>query len=82
MSYSDFDRRITRPNGFNLYLPPDASKARRIAQRKYEDAIKALSSSTGELVPMALAEVDRARRNFGAILLREDRQRRPHIYTK
>jgi hypothetical protein len=60
MSYSDFERKIAKPNGFALYLPPDASEARRIAQRKYEDAIIALASSEDEAHLSALAEVERA----------------------
>jgi hypothetical protein len=82
MSYSDFERKIAKPNGFALYLPPDASEARRIAQCKYEDAIIALASSEDEAHLTALAEVERARRNYGAVLLREDKQHRPHIYAK
>lgn len=65
--------------GFNLYLPPDASKARRIAQRKYVMAVEALAGP-GNNRPEAMVEVERAKRNFGYVLLREDKLARPHIY--
>lgn len=83
MGFADMDRRITRPAGFKLYLPTDASEARRVAQRKYEDAVNAMAGPMdAESWRTALDARDRARRNYGAILLREDKQRRPHIYAK
>ena len=83
MTYADLDRRVTRPAGFKLNLPPDASKARRITQRKYEDAVNAMAGPMdAESWRVALDAQDRARRNYGAVLLREDRQSRPHIYVK
>ncbi|WP_338811158.1 hypothetical protein V2V90_24065 (plasmid) [Agrobacterium leguminum] len=83
MAFADLDRKFMRPAGFNLYLPADASKARRIAQRKYEDAVNAMAGSMdAESWRVALDAQERARRNYGAVLLREDRQRRPQIYAK
>lgn len=83
MGFADMDRRITRPAGFKLYLSADASEARRIAQRKYEDAVNALAGSMdAESWRVALDAQERVRRNYGAVLLREDRQRRPQIYAK
>lgn len=83
MSFADMERRITRPAGFKLYLPADASKARRIVQCKYEDAVNAMAGAMdAESWRVALDAQERAQRNYGAALLREDRQRRPHIYAK
>lgn len=82
MSYADLDRRITKPNGFRLYKPANASTARRLAQRRYEEAIDRVASADAVSYPERLAEVERARRNYGFVLLREDRLLRPHIYEK
>lgn len=63
----------------NLYLPPDASPERRAAQAAYIAASDKCAAypSDGNLEAYRAAE-----REFGRILLAEDRARRPHIYAK
>lgn len=80
MGFKDLSQ-VENRQSFNLYLPPDASKERRIVHRKYVAAIEALAAEHGDPAA-ALAGVERARKNYGAILLREDRQARPHIYAR
>jgi len=62
----------------NLYLPPDASEARRAAQAAYVAALDEVAAKG----PRAhlLAACDVAHRAYGAVLLAEDKARRPHVY--
>lgn len=62
----------------NLYLPPDASPERRAAQAGYVAASDRLANGGGEEAMDAYREAERA---FGAVLLAEDKIRRPHVYA-
>lgn len=65
--------------GNNLYLPPNASPARKIAHRIYVAASDKLAKVGDE---DALLAYRKAERQYGFILLAEDRKRRPDIYAK
>lgn len=65
---------------YNLYIAPDASTALRIAHRKYVAAVNAIAKSTGETFEADNAELHRAKRTYGYVLLAEDRKRRPRAY--
>ncbi|ETX13652.1 hypothetical protein OCH239_09305 [Roseivivax halodurans JCM 10272] len=68
---------------FRLHLPKNASQRRVIAQRGYERSIDRLNAAvTVEERDAALAEVQRKKRAYGAILLSEDRMARPWMYDK
>ena len=82
MTFADLSK-VDRPTGFNLYLPPDAPAERRIAHRKLAEAAGAMEKAAdAESRQAALDMQDRAQRNYGAILLREDKRNRPYAYAK
>jgi hypothetical protein len=63
----------------NLYLPPDATPERKVAQETYVAASDKCAAypSDGNLDAYRAAE-----REFGRVLLAEDKKRRPHIYAE
>lgn len=70
---------------FWLFLPSDASDARRKAQARYEAAVNAIagprSMGAGQF-DLAMAEYDIAQQAYRAVLLAEDKARRPEMYRR
>lgn len=62
---------------FKLQRRPNEPEALRIATDKYEDAV-----NTRDASPEGIAALVAAKRNYGAILLREDKKARPEVYAK
>lgn len=70
-------------SGFNLYLPPDASPARKEAHAAYKAAAEAAwLAKTADDYNRATDALVGAQRVYGMVLLAEDKARRPHIYSK
>lgn len=70
-------------SGFNLYLPPDASPARRQAHAAYKAAAEAAwNAKTADDYNQATELLIKAKADYGRVLLAEDKKRRPHIYAK
>ncbi|AMX93691.1 MULTISPECIES: hypothetical protein [Mesorhizobium] len=64
-------------NEFRLQRRKDEPAALKIATDKYEAAVNSRDAS-----PEGIAALVAAKRNYGAILLREDKKSRPEIYRK
>lgn len=62
---------------FKLQRRPNEPEALKIATDKYEDAVNSRDAS-----PEGIAALVAAKRNYGAILLREDKKSRPEVYRK
>lgn len=68
---------------FPLHIAPDALPEVKIAAKKYIAAVEGWWAAKGATAYQeALTAMEKARRNFGFMLLRQDRRRRPHIYAK